>query len=176
MVELIIGGAASGKSELAEREALKYEKPCYYLATMQSDPGDKDGRGRERIERHRRRRAGLGFETIEKSSDIGQTAGKIRGGCVLLECLTNLAANELFADSGMRDGEEVYRKLEADLERLASEAATLIIVSGDVHRDDTVYSDETETYRRLLARINTWCAMHSDRVYEVIYGCPKRIR
>jgi adenosylcobinamide kinase/adenosylcobinamide-phosphate guanylyltransferase len=176
MVELIIGGAASGKSEYAEKEALRYEKPCYYLATMQSEPEDTEGRSMERIERHRRRRAGLGFETIEKSWDIGQTAGKIRGGCVLLECLTNLVANELFSGSGIRDEDGVFQKLTDDLERVASEAATLIIVSGDVHRDGAVYSKETETYSRLLARINTWCAMHSDRVYEVIYGCPKRIR
>ena len=176
MVELIIGGAASGKSEYAEKEALRYEKPCYYLATMRYGADDGDGRGAERIARHRSRREGLGFTTIEQSVDIGEISEEIRGGCVLLECLTNLAANELFTEDGVRYEDEVYMKLVSDISALADAAGSLVIVSGDVHRDGIVYGRETESYRELLARLNAWCAQRSDQVYEVIYGCPKRIR
>ena len=58
MVTLVIGGAASGKSEFAEGLVLAAgDLPRYYIATMQPF----DGECRARIRRHRATRAQKGF-------------------------------------------------------------------------------------------------------------------
>ena len=66
MLSLVIGSAASGKSEFAERLACAGEQPRIYLATMQP----LDSECRERIEKHRQARAGRGFETVEWMSAL----------------------------------------------------------------------------------------------------------
>ena len=65
MLILVTGGSGSGKSEYAENTAValaeKEGLPLYYVATMK--PYGEEGR--RRVARHRRLRAGKGFETIE---------------------------------------------------------------------------------------------------------------
>ena len=65
MLAVITGGSGSGKSEYAERVATSLAKrdglPLYYIATMR--PFGEEGK--RRVERHRKLRAGKGFETIE---------------------------------------------------------------------------------------------------------------
>ena len=53
MLTLVIGGAASGKSEYAERLVLRSTLPRYYLATMQVW----DAECAARVEKHRKMRA-----------------------------------------------------------------------------------------------------------------------
>lgn len=183
MIELIFGGAASGKSEYAEMTALKKKPPFYYLATMRhgSSTGDR------RIEKHVKRRGSMPFITIEYPVDIGLAADRVSQGTVLLECVTNLAANELFpADTDLSEehdrvfwqdrSETVYQKIVGDIEGIIHTASDLIAVSGDIMRDGVIYSPMTETYIELVARLNTYLAVKSDKVYEVIYSCVKRIK
>ena len=75
MFSLIYGGSGSGKSAFAEQAVctLAKDQKKYYLATMQIF----DEEGQKKIERHRRLRAGKGFETIEQPLDIGQAAEKM---------------------------------------------------------------------------------------------------
>lgn len=61
MMVLVTGGASSGKSACAENVALELPGPRFYLAAMKPY-GTEAAR---RIERHRKLRAGKGFETIE---------------------------------------------------------------------------------------------------------------
>ena len=61
MLTLVLGGAASGKSEYAESLVLKTTGPRYYLATMQVW----DAECAARVEKHRRMRAAKQFETVE---------------------------------------------------------------------------------------------------------------
>lgn len=99
MFTLIIGGAASGKSEFAERHALKLTGWRIYLATMEPLGVE----GRVRVERHRRQRTGKGFETVERYTNL---AGLLLppNTNILLECLGNLTANELYSPPGRRSG------------------------------------------------------------------------
>ena len=95
MITVITGGSGSGKSVYAENYAMKYRKAkdaCFYIATMQ--PYGEEGRNR--VERHRKQRAGKGFDTIECYQNVGSCAKQIENGIVLLECMSNLVANELF--------------------------------------------------------------------------------
>lgn len=119
MITLITGGSGSGKSAYAEKYIChvsneKGYKEKYYIATMQVF----DDEGQRKIDRHRRLRAGKGFITIEQSRDIKrQLKAAIRkqfktGRSALLECMSNLVANEMFPPvdaSGMQAAEAEKR-------------------------------------------------------------------
>ena len=66
MFTLVIGGAASGKSEYAESRVVRLPERRIYLATMR--PWDQECRAR--IARHRRLRQDKGFETLERYTDL----------------------------------------------------------------------------------------------------------
>ena len=66
MLTLVTGGAASGKSEYAERLAAACDGPRVYIATMR--PLDKESVAR--IEKHRAARADRRFSTIERYHDL----------------------------------------------------------------------------------------------------------
>lgn len=86
MIYLVYGGSGSGKSEFAEALAVDLagaDGRKIYLATMKNDSGE----ARNRIERHKKLRAGKGFETIEQSRNIEEALegalaleGGIQGG------------------------------------------------------------------------------------------------
>lgn len=104
MITLITGGSGSGKSAYAEKYIChvsneKGYKEKYYIATMQVF----DDEGQRKIDRHRRLRAGKGFITIEQPRDIKKAVEKLQSeNCLknvrsaLLECMSNLVANEMF--------------------------------------------------------------------------------
>ena len=103
MLILITGGSGSGKSEYAECTAVKLKtgldaKSLYYIAAMKPYGAE----GAKRIERHRRQRAGKGFKTIENYTAAMPDISK--DSVVLLECLSNLTANEIFDEKNERRG------------------------------------------------------------------------
>ena len=99
MLILVTGGAGSGKSLLAERISMQLKRmPFWYVATMQVW----DQECRDRIDRHRQQRAGKGFQTVEAPVHLAEAAAALPpDGTALLECLSNLVANEQFGgDTG----------------------------------------------------------------------------
>ena len=98
MTYLILGGSGSGKSAYAETvlSGLSSVKKKYYLATMQIYDED----GLKKVERHKKMREGKGFITLEQPRNIAKIMETISGknSAVLLECMSNLTANEMFSD------------------------------------------------------------------------------
>lgn len=166
MMTLVIGGAASGKSEFAEALVLEAgNHPRYYIATMQ--PFDDECRAR--IRRHREMRAKKQFETVECFVNLaGVTLPK--KGVVLLECMSNLAANELYSPDGA--GDDAVASIQRGIRRLKSECEELIIVSNEVFSGGSCYEGDTLRYMRVLADVNRMLAKEADAVYEVVCGCP----
>ena len=157
MFTLVVGGAASGKSGYAEE--LLLSSPCpprFYLATM--EPLDEGCRAR--IARHRRMRAGKGFETVERFTNLAGLRLAARGS-VLLECLGNLAANELYSPAGA--GDRALEALVAGVEALLAQSDTLIVVSNEVFTGGSCYKGDTGAYLRLLARANRALARRAGR-------------
>ena len=96
MMTVVTGGSGSGKSAFAEDKIVSFgPAKRIYIATMH--PYDEESH--KRVARHRKMRAGKGFETVEcytglKNLDFPENA------VVLLECMSNLAANEMFEEKG----------------------------------------------------------------------------
>lgn len=172
MMTLIIGGSGSGKSAYAEdyMTSLAEEKKKYYIATMQIY----DEEGEMKIERHRMLRSGKGFFTIEQPVDIGMTVGKMDGGesVALLECISNLTANEMFSGETSGTGEAVTEKIVGEIASLNKELSHLVVVSNNVFEDGKKYDDTTMEYIRTMGRINEKLAEMADEVVEVVVGIP----
>lgn len=166
MMTLVIGGAASGKSEFAEGLVLDAGNlPRYYIATMQPF----DGECRARIRRHREMRAKKQFTTVECFVNLEQVTLPQKG-VVLLECMSNLAANELYSPDGA--GDAAVESIQRGIRRLKSQCQELVIVSNEVFSGGSNYEGDTLRYLRVLAEVNRMLAKEADTVYEVVCGVP----
>ena len=168
MIALIYGGSGSGKSRFAENmmTGLKeFASALFYVATMY--PGDAEARGR--IARHQADRAHKGFATIEVYTNL-DSVNIPDGSAVLLECLGNLVANEMFSPDGAGEGamEAVLRGVEA----VSKRAVRVVAVTNDVFSDGVLYPPETERYRRVLGELNKAVAQKSAVVVETVCGLP----
>lgn len=163
MLILITGGSKNGKSRIAEDIVSKTCLPKYYIATMEPYCDE----ARTAIERHRKMRAGKGFETVEKYTDIGEIILPKRC-AVLLECVCNLCANEMFS----RNEKEPANKIITGIEALLKKAETLAVVTNQVGDDGVKYSRETMDYIKNMGEINRGLAEISDAVIEAVYGLP----
>ena len=166
MFTLIIGGAASGKSALAEAVAAARPGPLLYLATM--EPFDRECRAR--IARHRAARAGKGFATVERYVDLAGAALP-PSASVLLEDLGNLTANELYRPDG-GGPEAALSGVLAVLDRCAH----LTAVTNEVFSGGTAYAGDTLGYLSALARLNRALAVRADTVVEVVCGLPNLLK
>lgn len=165
MTVLIIGHPDSGKSELAEQMVTEISAPGerIYLATM--IPYGEEGAAR--VEKHRKMREGKGFTTIEAPFDIVDAVEKTDApgdSTVLLECLSNLVANELFERHTLP--EEITAELTGDVTELAGKVRNLIIVSN--HFEITPdFDEETATYAKTLDTLNDALTGVCDKVIRI---------
>ncbi len=170
MLQLVTGGSGSGKSAYAEKLAMEQ---CagrkFYIATMK--PWDEECL--RRIEKHRNMRADKHFETLEVYGRLNQLCLP-EDSVVLLECLSNLAANVFFSGEFRED--EFVSMVSGDILGLKNQVKSLIIVANDVFSDGLAYDKETEAYRRMLAGVGNVLAGYADSLIEVVYGIPVEIR
>ena len=175
MMTLILGGSGSGKSAYAEDYLLRAagDKKKYYIATMQI----RDAEMQAKVDRHHRLRQGKGFTTIEQPMELEQAVLQMEpAGTVLLECMSNLTANEMFSGEQPVDRQTVITKILQGMEGLRKQADPLVIVTNNVFEDGIVYDSATMEYIEALGRINERLAAEADEVVEVIAGIPQRIK
>ncbi len=167
MVALITGGSGSGKSEFAENLAVKlkgsYE--AVYIATMY--PYGEETL--QKIQRHKEMRAGKGFETLECFYGLQDIAVPLQS-TVLLECMSNLLANELYMEEGAKENAVTY--IMDGILRLAQQAENLIIVSNEVFGDIANPDPEMVNYIQQLGVINQEIGKMADVICEVVYSIP----
>ncbi|MDD4682061.1 MAG: bifunctional adenosylcobinamide kinase/adenosylcobinamide-phosphate guanylyltransferase [Eubacteriales bacterium] len=191
MLALISGGSGSGKSQLAEKLAVRLadNSALYYVATMMRGHDDESAR---KIARHREQRSGHGFLTVERpfaggelaysrtsAQEIAESESKNSvqsDGVILLECLSNLLANEMFlrSEQGLDylSPEQAAEIIWYDLMQLAERSRHLVIVSNEVFADAMVFDDHSRSYLRLLGWLNQKLAEEADLSLEVYYGLP----
>lgn len=187
MFHLITGGSGSGKSAYAEAQTLQYagrqvlhisgqnpgkELPCLYIATMK--PYGEETL--QKIESHRMLRAGKGFVTIECYKELDRAVIPKNSG-ILLECLSNLAANELYGEDGaFGSRQEAAERILGGIQYILSQTDYLVIVTNEVGLDVGNYSYETREYIALMGTINQRLACMADKVTEVVYGIPVPVK
>lgn len=174
MMVLVIGGSGSGKSAYAEElVARDSAMRKYYIATMRV----LDKEGERKVERHKQLRSGKGFITIEQPVDIEKAIQGVTGtASALLECMSNLVANEMFSGEKPKTEEEVSGKILTGIKVLREELAHLVIVGNNVFEDGIVYDETTMAYIRAMGKIHCGLAAVADKVVEVTAGIPVVIK
>lgn len=170
MLHVITGGSGSGKSRFAEQQILDLGPARrIYIATMH--PYDEESFAR--IDRHRAMRAEKQFDTMEcytglKNLEIPSEAN------VLLECMSNLAANEMFEPGAA--GENTVQEIMEGIRHVVEQAANLVVVTNEICSDGIEYDPVTTQYQQYLGQINQQMAAMADKVTEVVYGIPLHMK
>lgn len=179
---MVVGGSASGKSEVAEGIAMQLGSRKLYIATMR--PGGAEAEWR--IARHRGLRSGKGFATVECCeslsslridwADVGDGAASgFRNGCrvVLLECLGNLVSNELYDDNGaLCDADSVFRCVMSGIAAVERQCDHLVMVANEAGSGDVALPDHMCSFVEMQGRVNNEIAARSAAVVEVVCGLP----
>ena len=196
MLHIVYGGSASGKSSYAESFAmsLQGEGRLLYIATMYPykwNTTEIDPETMQRIERHRAMRADKGFDTVECYRHVEHIVAK-RQDVLLLECMSNLLANEMYLEPDSDDGglaetmsevektgvgmsetlSPVSKKIVQALVNLSTRVQDVVIVTNDVFSDggSLTYDESTREYVKNLAEIN--CALAREAATCLLYTSP----
>lgn len=166
MLILVTGGSGSGKSEFAENIAVEYKsKELIYIATMYPY----DDESYKKIERHKIMRKNKNFKTIECFTNL-ESLDIPLGATVLLDCMSNLVANEMYNDNGAK--QFTVESIIKGIKKLKKSADNLVVVTNEVFSDGIKYDEETDKYLKNLGDINSIIGRLADKVIEVVYTIP----
>lgn len=168
-ITLVTGGAASGKSELAEEICCKAGGRMLYIATMRPFGDD----AQFRIERHRALRRGKGFDTLECYHGLDKLALPQPCDTVLLEDVGNLVANHLF---GGEDTADAAQRITDGIFRVSEQAGALIVVANEVFSASQRFEGEMEAYLETMAQVHREVARQAVCVVESVCGLPQILR
>lgn len=156
MITLVLGGARSGKSAVAERVAARLPSPVTYLATARLDATDADHV--ERVSAHRARRD-PSWSTVEAGVDLA-TALAATAGSVLVDSLGTwvTAHADLAPDVAALCG------------ALAERSGDAVVVSEEVGLGVHPSSELGRRFRDVLGVVNVSVADIADEVLLVVAG------
>ena len=169
MIELILGGARSGKSLLAEKRALESGLAVTCIATAEA----RDDETAQRIAHHQARRPtawGLVEEPLHLAAALHAAAGER---CLLVDCLTLWLSNLLFADD---DGRLLAQETAALLELLPTLPGRVILVSNEVGLGIIPLGEVTRRFVDETGRLNQRIAAVAQRVTFVAAGLPLELK
>ena len=164
---LILDGARSGKSALAERLASQRER-VLFAATAEALDADME----RRIAGHRSQRPSE-WRTLEEPLDLASAIQEAMDGyeICLLDCLTLWVSNLLLK---IEDAPNVEGEILAEVERLLEvyerSSATWIVVSNEVGLGIVPPTPLGRLYRDILGRANQAVAARANRVYLTVSG------
>ncbi|RRV68825.1 bifunctional adenosylcobinamide kinase/adenosylcobinamide-phosphate guanylyltransferase [Stutzerimonas stutzeri] len=169
MLELILGGARSGKSRFAERLAADSGLAVTYIATSQP----LDGEMTERIAHHRERRPAhwtLVEEPLQLARVLREQAAANR--CLLVDCLTLWLTNLLMLDDAMRLAEE----RDALLECLDGLPGRILLVSNETGLGVVPLGELTRRYVDEAGWLHQAVAERAQRVTFMVAGLPMTLK
>ena len=161
-LSVILGGARSGKSRLAERIVTATGRQRVYIATAEAW----DDEMRARIAQHRTDR-GAGWQTVEAPQDLAPAlCGVPAGRVVLVDCLTLWLTNRMLADADLsEDTAALLRALDAC-------PAPVVMVTNELGWSIVPENALARRFRDAQGRLNQTLAARADRVVTVIAGLP----
>ena len=169
MLQLILGGARSGKSRLAEKLASDSALPVIYIATSQP----LDGEMNQRVALHRQRRPahwGLIEEPVELARVLRENAAP--GRCLLVDCLTLWLTNLLM----LEDAERLAFERDQLLESLAVLPGEIIFVSNETGLGVVPLGELTRRYVDEAGWLHQALAERCQRVVLTVAGLPLTLK
>jgi adenosylcobinamide kinase / adenosylcobinamide-phosphate guanylyltransferase len=169
MIQLILGGARSGKSRYAEQLALATQKPVLYIATATAS----DEEMRTRIAHHQQQRPVNWklrecpldlIEALAEESQINQT--------ILVDCLTLWLNNQLFHFPN----QDFSNLFDAMIKRIESNKADIIFVANEVGLGIIPLGEINRTFVDEAGRLNQRLAQVADKVFFIAAGLPLQLK
>jgi len=151
---LVLGGARSGKSAVAERLAAALSPPVTYIATGRITDHDMAAR----IAAHQARRP-QAWATFEAGADLAAALEAVEGAALVDSLGTWVAAHE-----------DLAVDLPALLDAFKRRTAPTVIVSEEVGLGVHPSSEAGRRFRDVLGEVNTAVADLADDVFLVIAG------
>jgi len=159
MITLVLGGARSGKSELAEQLAAALPTPVTYIAT--AVVGDSDFEAR--VEAHRARRP-VSWRTVEAGSDLVEALATVEG-TVLIDSLGTWVASSPGFDPG---GAALCAAVRA-------RPGATVVVSEEVGLGVHPSTALGRRFRDALGALNRDVSAIADEVFLVVAGRALRL-
>ncbi len=157
MITLVLGGARSGKSMVAERLAARSPSPISYLATAVIDSADRDHLAR--VARHRARRD-PSWRTIEAVGPQAVEALRSTDGTVVVDSLGTWVTG--------------HAELKADVASLCAaltgRSGDTIVVSEEVGLGVHPSSELGQRFRDALGEVNLAVSEIADDVVLIVAG------
>ena len=165
MRTLILGGARSGKSALAEQLAVSSGHDVVYIATAQAH----DAEMAARIAHHRTRRPAHWSLVEEPLALADALRAQVRPGrCVLVDCLTLWLSNLL----GAAEASCFERECAALLDVFPSLTGQVVLVSNEVGLGVVPLGELTRRFVDEAGRLHQALAQQCERVLFVAAGMP----
>jgi adenosylcobinamide kinase/adenosylcobinamide-phosphate guanylyltransferase len=171
MKELILGGARSGKSALAQQQATASGLEVVFIATASAD----DAEMADRIARHQADRPGH-WQLVEEPVALADTLRRHASAkrCLLVDCLTLWLSNLLHDETV--DEARLARERDALLQILPSLPGHLILVSNEVGLGVIPLGQLTRRFCDEAGRLHQALAAQCDRVTLTVAGLPHRLK
>lgn len=178
---LVLGGTRSGKSQYAEQIAAGFGEKILYIATAEVWPGA--GSMEYRVRKHRERRP-KNWLTLECPRHVADAVGKsgllaqVDG--VILECVTLLTSNTLYAQENPMDyepfQEALLKEIKALTELIPQSPVPWVLVSSETGMGISQADAETRHYCDGLGIANQLLAKSADEVYFMVAGLPLAVK
>ena len=168
-VTLLLGGARSGKSRIAEQLVTSSPGQVALIATAEA----RDQEMAERIQRHREARP-EGWLVVEEPLDLSGAIERLPAGTrVVIDCLTLWVSNLI--EQGL-DDEAVEASARAAAAVVQAHSADSVVVSNEVGSGIVPANTLARRYRDLLGRVNSIWAEGADHVLLSVAGGVVEVR
>ncbi|QXO18903.1 MULTISPECIES: bifunctional adenosylcobinamide kinase/adenosylcobinamide-phosphate guanylyltransferase [Vibrio] len=176
-IHLILGGARSGKSSYAERQARQHlastpDGRLHYVATAIAF----DDEMRERIVHHQQQRGG-DWQEHEAPTQLAQTLAEMQAGdVVLVDCLTLWLNNVIYNDGQTMNATQIRQQVEQLAQSLARTQATVLLVSNEVGMGVVPMGEVSRLFVDHAGWMNQAIAAVADSVVLVAAGLPLTLK
>jgi adenosylcobinamide kinase/adenosylcobinamide-phosphate guanylyltransferase len=173
MIELVLGGARSGKSRYAEQQAVKSEKQVIYIATAEAG----DAEMQARITRHRQDRPAH-WKTVEEPIKLAEVIQKYseENTCLLVDCLTLWLTNILFNKQGDLQQEVFEKETNALFDVLTTFSGQALLVTNEVGLGIVAMDKMTRRFVDEAGFVHQKIAALSDKVVMLTAGLPQVLK
>ncbi len=174
-VTLMIGGARSGKSRLAESLAGKLATRDAGQVTLVATAQALDDEMAQRIERHRLGRP-ASWTTVEEPVAVSSwlRSHKTANSIVIVDCLTLLLSNWMFLNQSGED--QIWQEIRELTTELSLFQGQVIVVTNQVGEGIVPSDPVSRQYRDWLGILNQRVAEVANEIFLVVAGIPIELR
>jgi adenosylcobinamide kinase/adenosylcobinamide-phosphate guanylyltransferase len=167
MIQLITGGARSGKSSYAQQLALSLAEDPVYVATAKIWDEDFGAR----VQRHQQDR---GPEWTNFEEQLYVSLLPLEGRVVVIDCVTLWLTN--FFMQHKQDVETALYSIQQEINALNTKNATIIIVTNEIGMGVHADTDTGRKFTDLQGWANQYIARRAQKVVLMVSGIPVTIK